>query len=305
VFAGGFRLDATAAVAGPDEDPADLTKRMAVLVDKSLVNAGPDSEGDVRYSMLETLRAYAVERLGAGGGADLVYGRHAAHFAGVAERAGEELVGPGQGRWAARVEREYQNLRAAFRRARAAGEDATAARIGLGLWRFWRAGNHIAEGREWLLELLGTDPVPAMRARLLHAAAVLAGAQDDHPAANPLAEESLRIAQDVGDAHTIAAASNALGISALAAGNFAGARRHFEDSLSIWRERDETLGMAIAHGNLTRVALRTGDLEVAGEHASRCLALDRQQGNTRGIMLGLLCLAEIRLARGDTAGARL
>jgi diguanylate cyclase (GGDEF)-like protein len=305
-FAGGFRLDAVAALGGGLAS-VDVAKRLDVLVEKSLVYAEPDSEGDLRYATLETIRAYAIERLANEGAAATVYGRHAEHFATLAERAGGELVGPRQARWAGRVEREYQNLRVAFRRAREAGSDETAARITLGLWRFWRAGNHIGEGREWLVELLdGRDPAPpdATRARLLHAAAVLAGAQDDHQTAFPQAYESMVLAERVGDAHTMAAAYNALGISALAAGHVADARRHFEASLRIWRDQDATLGMAIAHGNLTKVALRLGDLDAASEHASRCLALDRQQGNTRGIMLGLICLGEIQLGRGDAGGAR-
>jgi len=305
-FAGGFRLDAVAAL-GAHDDPTDLAKRLGVLVDKSLVYSESDGEGDVRYAMLETIRAYGMEGLDASGKASRVYGRHAAHFAAFAERAGGELMGPRQARWAGRVEREYQNLRVAFRRTRDAGGDETAARIALGLWRFWRTGNHIGEGREWLGELLAErDPAPpdGARARLLHAAAVLAAAQDEHQSAFPLAFESMVLAKRVGDTHTTAAAHNALGISALAAGHVADARRHFEDSLTIWSEADETLGMAIAHGNLTQVALRFGDLSTASEHASRCLELDRRQGNTRGIMLGLICLGEIQLGRGDASGAR-
>jgi diguanylate cyclase (GGDEF)-like protein len=305
-FAGGFRLDAVAALDG-STDAEDVAKRLGVLVDKSLVYAEPDGEGDARYATLETIRAYALHRLSTEGTASGVYARHADHFATFAERAGGELIGPGQARWAGRVEREYQNLRVAFRRAREVGSDEMAARITLGLWRFWRAGNHIGEGREWLVELLdGADPAPpdATRARLLHAAAVLAGAQDDHQTAFPQAYESMVLAKRVGDALTTAAASNALGISALAAGHVADARRHFEVSLSIWTDHDATLGMAIAHGNLTKVALRLGDLDAASDHASRCLALDRRQGNTRGIMLGLICLGEIHLGRGDAPGAR-
>jgi diguanylate cyclase (GGDEF)-like protein len=303
-FAGGFRLDAVGAVDGDDDGP-DLAKRLGVLVEKSLVHAEPDSEGDLRYSMLETIRAYAVERLVAEGGATAAHIRHARHFAGFAERAGFELTGPRQGVWAGRVEREYQNLRAALRRALDAGDTDTAAGLGLGLWRFWRAGTHLTEGREWLGELLATETPPVTRARLLHAAAVLAGAQDDHQAAHDLATESLRLAEEADDRTTIAAARNALGISALAAGDFDAARGHFEQSLTIWRDQDAAFGMAIAHGNLTKVALRVGDLDRANEHASRCLALDRRQGNSRGIMIGLLCLGEIMLARGDDARTHL
>ncbi len=303
-FAGGWQLPALSEVYGGDET---LTKRLESLVDKNLVRADPDAPEGTRFSMLETIRTYAAERLAESAEADRAHQRHATYYADLAERAGAELMGPEQVTWAGRLEREYQNLRVAFERALRRSDPVPAYRMGAGLWRFWRGGRHIGEGRDWLTRLLAAEGVPLsdqMRARLLHAAAVLAGAQDDHETAYALAEQSLQHARLAGDPQTTAQACNALGIAATAAGNYDAAGGFFTDSLAICQEQADPLGMAIAHGNLTRLALRTGDVEAASRHARQCLELDRRQGNTRGIMLGLLCLGEILLARGDTAGAR-
>jgi non-specific serine/threonine protein kinase len=186
------------------------------------------------------------------------------------------MTGPRQGRWAVRVEREHQNLRAAFERSLASpGAPEVATKIALGLWRFWRTGSHIGDGRQWLARLVpAVAGQPAqVRAEVLHAAAVLAGAQDDHETGYALAQESLRCARAAGDPHTTAQACNALGIAATAAGDYDAARGFFADSLVICEEQSDPLGMAIAHGNLTRLALRTGDVEAASRHAQRCLEL--------------------------------
>jgi predicted ATPase len=302
-FAGGCELAAVIAAGPVDVAGGDLAKRLSGLVDKSLVRLERTDGQPARYTMLQTIHAYAAERLADSAGATGVQAAHGQYYAGLATRAERGMIGPRQARWAARVEREYQNLRAAFERSLASGgAPDVAVRVALGLWRFWRTGSHIGEGRDWLARLLGADSPE--RAQILHAAAVLAGAQDDHETASALAGESLTLARRAGDARTTAQACNALGIGALAAGDYPGARRYFTDSLALWRDLDAPLGLAMAHGNLTKVALRTGDIDTAASHAAQCLELDRRAGNTRGIMLGRLCLGEIMLIRQDTEQAR-
>jgi predicted ATPase len=77
-----------------EEDVLDLLGR---VVDKSLVLAESSGEGRVRYRMLEPIRQYARQRLGASGKADEVQGRHAAFFLALAEEAESELSGAQQG----------------------------------------------------------------------------------------------------------------------------------------------------------------------------------------------------------------
>jgi predicted ATPase/Tfp pilus assembly protein PilF len=306
VFSGGCRADAARALAGTGPTDRQLAERLQRLADRNLLQVQPAGDDGVRYTMLYTIHSYAVDQLAGGGLAALARRQHADHYAALAERAEQDLTGPEQGRCATRVEQEYQNLRSAFGWALDNADPETAARIGLGLWRFWRAGSHLGEGRAWLDRLLtAPDPLPdAIRARVLHAAAVLAGAQDEHETATALASESWLLARGAGDDPTAAQARNALGIAALAAGDYPTAGGFFANSLAIWQGLDAPLGVAIAHGNLAKVAMRSGDVDAASEHATRCLELDQRQGNTRGVMLGLLCLGEILLIRGDTAGAR-
>ena len=295
-FRGGATLEAIGAVC-PHEP--ELGKRLATLVDKSLVRAEPDTADGTRYALLETMVAYTAEHLPSG-----PRDHHAVHFAALAAAAGTELTGPDQGAWQARVEREYANLGHAFGYALDRTDTATAAGIALGIWRFWRSGAYLGDGRRWLERLLDAGPDNIVRARVLHAAAVLAAAQDDHETARRLAVESHDLALAAGDRRTVAQAANALGIAALAAGDYPTARGFFTEALTLWRDLGEPLGTAMAHGNLTKVALRLGDTGTAARHAEECLALDRAQGNTRGIMLGLLCQGEIEQLRGDRPAAR-
>jgi tetratricopeptide (TPR) repeat protein len=216
------------------------------------------------------------------------------------------MTGPSQAQWAERVEREYGNLRAAFTWSMADSDVDSAARISLGLWRYWRNGSHIREGREWLEHVLNAAyPIPApTRSGLLYAASILAATLADHAAAEAFGQESLGLAEHTGDRQATAEARNALGVAAMSGGAYDRAAEHFRHSLAIWRELDRAQGTAMALGNLTKLALRLGDLAAADEYANQCLALERATGNTRGILLSLECLGLVRLAQGDVPAAR-
>ena len=106
VFAGPFSLPAVEAVCAPDEGqgggPGQVMETLGSLVDSSLVRA-ETRDGEPRFSLLETIRDYALERLAGGGDWVQAHDRHAAYFQALAEPSGAELAGPGQlpwlGRW--------------------------------------------------------------------------------------------------------------------------------------------------------------------------------------------------------------
>ncbi|WP_433213686.1 diguanylate cyclase [Dactylosporangium sp. CS-047395] len=295
VFVGGWTAAAALAVTAPGGDLDLLAKRLAALVDKHLV-VRDDDEG--RYHLLSTIRAYARNRLGdERGPAD----RHADFYAAFAEASAVGLTGADQVEWTGRIESDYENVRAAFGH----GDGPTRTRICLGLWRYWRNGAHIGEGRDWLARALAADvPDDGTRARLLHAAAILAATQDEHEAAYGFGEESLRRATAAGDRATIGHAHNAMGIAAIGGGDHAAATAHFGESLAVWRELDVPQGVAASLGNLGKVALSRGDYAAAERYAGECLDLERANENTRGILLALECVGQALLGRGDVAGAR-
>jgi predicted ATPase/DNA-binding SARP family transcriptional activator len=154
VFAGGFTLDAATAVVdtGTEVGAGDV---VAGLVEKSLV----DVVGGGRYRMLETIRAFGVERLGVAGEDAGVREAHARYFLELVEEADPYLRTGAQLGWLARLDGEHGNLLAALRWA-VRGAPAVALRLVAGLsWYWWLRGlrGEAAPIAAELLDALGDE----------------------------------------------------------------------------------------------------------------------------------------------------
>jgi predicted ATPase/DNA-binding winged helix-turn-helix (wHTH) protein/Flp pilus assembly protein TadD len=117
VFSGSFALEsAQALVAGPETDPWAVLEHLGALVDKSLV-AVEGRAGDMpRYRLLETTRAFALERLAASGATPLTLRRHAEVTLEIFERAHRDLTnGMPSADLIPRLVPELDNLRGALR----------------------------------------------------------------------------------------------------------------------------------------------------------------------------------------------
>ncbi|WP_017538740.1 ATP-binding protein, partial [Nocardiopsis halophila] len=166
VFRGGCTLAAAEEVCG---DEAVL---LPALVDRSLVTADQE-EGRTRYRLLETVAAYARERLVEAGEDDLYRVRHAACFMRFAERADAEVRGPEQGRWLGLMDAEAANIRAAVGAAAGAGDAGTALRTAAATAWYGVLRGRLCEARALLAWAL--EPVPAPEPELLYAEALHAG----------------------------------------------------------------------------------------------------------------------------------
>jgi predicted ATPase/class 3 adenylate cyclase len=116
VFPGSFDSDAAVGVAGSgDIGRWGTIDSLASLVAKSMVVADdtPSATETTRYRLLETMRAYARDRLIENNDLEATLRRHAAHFAEFAERAGPEFVQKNELHWRSRVQLEIHNLRSA------------------------------------------------------------------------------------------------------------------------------------------------------------------------------------------------
>jgi len=113
VFVGGWTLDGAARVATEQGDEYAVLDLLGRLIDRSLVSAHVDEGGTTRYSMLETVRQYAHERLNDAGEADKMRDRHLEFYVALAEKAEPQLVGPNQRKWFAHLESELENILAA------------------------------------------------------------------------------------------------------------------------------------------------------------------------------------------------
>jgi tetratricopeptide (TPR) repeat protein len=204
-------------VCDPDgELGIDVLDVLVALVDQSLVRSD-EVAGISRFSLLDTIRTYAAERLDASGEGPAIRARHLAAYLELAERAAAELSGPSQRTWLDRLEADADNFRAALDRAEAIPDPEAAARLGFALWRFRQQRGYLREARRRLtaLEARGWDLAPKTHARLLEALAGVAYWQADFEASRPWYEAALEIWRTLGDRREIANALYNLGSSDL------------------------------------------------------------------------------------------
>ena len=197
VFPGSF--DAEAAVAVADAGGLarwDVLDGLTELVGKSLVvqEEGPDQTS--RYRLLETMRAYAGQKLAAVGEPDRLRHRHAEHYAAFAERAGLEVTGPAQLEWQPRIRAERDNLQAAVTWALSSRDQARplAFRIVAALVAFAiTSPGTVAGWAEACLAQISECP-PELRGMVIAAAGWSAFWGGDLPLAQRRAEDALRAA---------------------------------------------------------------------------------------------------------------
>ncbi|MER6387624.1 BTAD domain-containing putative transcriptional regulator [Streptomyces sp. NPDC001523] len=144
-FPGGATVEAVERVcAGGPVDAYEVWDLLTSLADKSLLVTA----GDGRYRMLETIRAYGLERLDGSGEREAIRAAHAAWFAELAEAADPHLRRAGQLDWLARLSAEHDNLNAAVRGAVAAGDARGAVRLVAAAGWYWWLSGHKALGAE-------------------------------------------------------------------------------------------------------------------------------------------------------------
>src|SRR5215217_2338175 len=168
VFAGGCTLEAMEAVCDAERDLPldDPIKGASSLLDKSLLRREEGSEeSEPRFSMLETIREYAQERLEESEAAEEIRRLHAECYLALAEEAEPRLRGPEVVTSLGRLETEHDNMRAALSWSLKSGEAELGLRLGVALLWFWSARGYWSEGARWLEESLakGGTAEPATR----------------------------------------------------------------------------------------------------------------------------------------------
>jgi len=283
VFAGGWTLDAAdgvgrwesaygeAAPSPPDtRDPGpDTLDLLASLVDKSLIVHQVGPGGEPRFTMLETIREYALERLAESGEEIEARRRHLAWFAAFAERFQPGTCGRDGPLWIERVAVDFDNCRAALGWSLQDGDDDSAyagLRLAGGLQQFWLFREHLAEGAHWFERLLAADDarggkerphrdgtVPALRTGAhgiyprviaLNGRSILLAAMGRREEAVALAYETLAYARSVddlpGEAHAFIGLAQYLPMSEVArnieiAEEGVAIARSLGDPFAIWR----------------------------------------------------------------------
>jgi predicted ATPase/DNA-binding SARP family transcriptional activator len=342
IFAGGWTLEAAEAIgAAAGELSAPALDGLRALLDKHLIQQQAGLDGEPRFTMLETIREYALERLTERGEAPATQLAHAIYFLDLAERAEPELRGPDQAAWLDRLEEEQANLRAALAWSladkpirRNASEvtslwnvafstpysldlPALGLRLAGALAVFWKGRNHLSEGRALLERALAATAnssangagrasaaVLAARAKALAGAGVLAVFQGDRDAAQEQLAESIELWRQLGDQRWLA---NTLGFLAMALafrGEWAMSWAAMDESEQIGRAIGDAPSLAMALYGKARALIERGDDQQARPLLEESLAVGRAAGDIGTIALILTDLGQLLLRQGDYTTAR-
>jgi predicted ATPase/DNA-binding XRE family transcriptional regulator len=305
VFAGGWTLEAAEAVCDVGNE-AEVLQHMSALVDQSLVQQQANIQHEPRFTMLETVREYALERLEESGELERLHRRHASYFLELAEKEERASQGPLQRAWLDRLETEHDNLRAALAWSRTSqGDTEMGLQLTGALSHFWYVREHHSESRMWLQSALarGSD-TSAARAKVLVGAGRLAWFQGELARANTLLEESLTLYQDLGDDAGAAFALLVLGRTAVSQGDRRRGEALVEESLALFRQQGNMWGIARALIVLGDGALFEGDVDRATAKFQKALDISRDLEDAEGIALSLLYLGRTAHMQGDDARSK-
>ncbi|MCW5939569.1 MAG: tetratricopeptide repeat protein [Fimbriimonadaceae bacterium] len=274
VFAGGWDLAGAENVcAGDPIEDWQVLDVLTSLCDKSLVMAEP-SGGEVRYRLLETVRAYGRERLADSGEEDSWRDRHADHYLGLAKEAGAHLLGRNQTAWVARLNSQRDNLRAAFERlASLPGRQSDYVEAVTSMGRYWQLSAQFREGRAWLEPALqmaesGSEPL----AKALNMIGVLCIWQGEALEARALFAEALEIRRGLNDLRGVANGLSNLSIFEGMLGDHAKCREMLDESLEIAEQIGDDYQVGLTLMNMAYTGVEEGDYERASEFAQRALA---------------------------------
>lgn len=320
-FDGGFVLDG-AEQAVREEVRDDAVEVVASLLDKSLLQRRV-AKGEVRFTMLDSIRQFARQQLDLTGEAPAAARRRAMYFADVAGRAGPLLEGSAQAVWLERLTEEHHNLRSAVEHSLETVSPDLGLRIVGGVWRFFHRRGHLVEAVSWLRRLLDL-PGSSLEARAigLNGLAGLLYWQGNYQAALALYEELLELCDDLGDPARRADTLYGLSTTASFLGDLEAGARYAALAIAAYEEigspdgvRRVALARSLAiwmSGDLDAAALAWAEAEAGyaamGDRAEQLQAqvaqatIAHQQGRTAEAIERLGRTLEGMVELGDVAG---
>jgi len=301
VFSGSFSAEAAETVCAGSELPrAAVLPTLAALVDKSIVVSEP-GEPEVRFRILEVIRAFGHERLITAGEENALRRAHRDHYWRVVTEDYPQWFGPGQLRRLHWCRLERDNLRAAidFSLRDDDGHPAAAVLATALAGEAIISGRH-AEGRHWIDKVLAGSGVPAReRATLLWVDGTCALQQGDVDGAEPLLEEAVELATELGERHETAMAVAFLGTCRLMQGRLNDALQAFRRATSIGGEADDPMLGSIVTAGMAAALGQRGEVDQAIALCRQCIAISETCSDEWHKAQALCQLADLLRQRGD------
>lgn len=306
VFVGGFTVDLLAGEGQYATIPhIDMTRAVRSLVDKSLLVCDLASREHPRFTMLETIRHYALAQLREYNELDQACAWYARCMVALAEQAELELWEADQLTWFRRLLSERDNLRAVL--AWSLDHDLELGlRISGALQKFWNLDGHYREWRGWIESMLeaSREVAPGVLSKTLTVAGWLAMHDGDLSSALDRSSAGLALARQVEDHSMIQNAALSLGLVHLGRGEILQAVDLFEEGIAMQKPLGATHLLGQCVYGLGLVAQMRGDYDTARRYFEQSVVTDRSRGEVLIVSSPLRALGGIDLAQGQFESAR-
>jgi predicted ATPase/DNA-binding SARP family transcriptional activator len=304
VFSGGFTPDAAVEVCADEHLPrADVVPNLFRLVEKSLIRLGATLRGSARYTVLQTIREYSLNKLRTSPGAADVYMRHALYFSAMASPTEAIVRSRHQVEWLAQLEEEHDNFRTAIEWALET-EPRLALEIATSLDEFWTR-RHIGEGRTWVTRAMEIAvPTGELQARASEVAGHLAWLTGDQESAFALLGEAEERWTALGNVPRAGHTMDRLGAGHFASGKIELGFEQMNRAVEMLRPAGDRWRLMSALNNLGYNLALNGEPSMAKPLLDEALHLARQCDDPHAVSSVLDSLAEVEMSLGRFHEAR-
>ena len=302
VFIGGWTLESAEAVCG-DESGVDVLGGLESLLDKSLLRQFDGVSGATRFTMLETIREYAFEKLQQSGELARLQEAHAQDISRLLEKVNQAMNGPEETPWFEKLDDELENLRAAVAWA-LTNEQPGLAFKGISVFDYWyrRRISNFNEPLGWLERALampasGPNDVPAERAWALVSASYIKSKTRDIPPSILYAEAALALFREIGDRGGISESLKVWGEAELAQQNHELARQLLEQSLAAVEV--ETYQTTVTLNTLAIIESDRRNYQTARDYFQRAREMSQRIGSDTAFSFTDIHLSHLALQQGE------
>ena len=299
IFNGGSTLQAIEAICG-EGIPGNIGNTLSALVNKNLVLARERQDGEIHFSLLETIRQFAHDKLLALGEVEELADCHADYFMELAKQSSVELRGPSQIVWTHRLIVMQENFRVALEWIIEKRETDTALQFTRDLFEFWLRHANFEEGQWWLqrvMALPNARQFQELYTEALKNLSWITWLQGKTEKAKNMAEQVLQLARSLPNKLNTAEALLNLGLMLISQKNdLARGQAYIEESKTLCEEIHNEWELARALMHLAIVNARKNEYNTACSLYSKSFNLYKKLGDIhfQGVVKRLIGNLEVK-----------
>ena len=266
LFSGGWTLDAAEKICSDEIlDEFEILDLLSNLSDKSLVKV-TETENNLRYAMLESIRKYGDEKLIESGKKSELQEKHFNFFYKFAEHSETRLTGKDQREWLMKIAAENENIRDNLKWSLTYNPDLSM-QMSVVLGKFWELRSHFSEGLDFLRKSLESSKYPELiwKAKAIYW----------------------------------------IGFFLIHHGKYDESKKYLNQALENFRELKNTEGEAVTLTSLATIALFEGEYENLNLYSNKSLMLSYEIGNKSYIARNLQNIALALMQQGKHGDARI